>query len=479
MRRCCLILCIIPILILSEGCNMKGDSRVSIDGGKMTIYNNYHKQNSYYSTRSFKFDVKLENGIGYCKDIHVGYDAAKSIDLYEFIKFDSQNVDLAYFLSKNNGDITIGVHSHDGLLDTTLKYHLSFKQLDNDYVKVGRGKCAKIDDYDGYRKYERLIVDYFEKRQLSYNDSIVDLVKCYLVELNKHSKYGFKELYVSEEIPIVSSLKGMEYRISSNLKADYYYLFACKEADEIRDFVKEVKLLDFRGANGSLNNNIPCYMTRSSSGNLCIVLIGINNDFSYKTVPVGIICVDNVHPIVRCPDKNYLGLSFLRSEEIDRMGKDERIYKKCFYIFKNKIVVKNGKDSLAKSATLLSQTLKTTLTGDDESISTERKSLKEDNQYHNWMIEGAVAVSYFSFSNSNVPFKFECFGDVSKIVLNNNIVINWSGEKYIRKTIHLNLDYGDNFIPIKVIDKRGNESTGSIYIRTKRSPDLVIENHVY
>ncbi len=476
MRRCCLYLCIIPFLLLSEGCEMKNDSRVIIDGGKMTIYNNYQKQHSYYSSRSFKFDVKLENGIGYCKEIEVKYDSSRSIDLYEFIKFDSKNVDLAWFLAKNDGDIVIGVHSCDKLLDTTFKYHLDYKQLDNDYVKVDGGKCAKIDDYNGYRKFDSLIVDYFEERQLSYNDSIVDLVKCYLVEMNKHSKYGFKELYVSDEIPIVPSLKGIEYRISSNLKADYYYLFACKETDEIRDFVKEVKLFDFKGASCSLNRNIPCYMTRSSSGNLCIVLIGINRDFSYKTIPVGIICVDNVCPIVRCWYENGCCMNFLHREEIDRMGKDEEIYKKCFYVFNNKIVVKNGRNSLAKSAAMLSQTLKTTLT--EESISTQNKPVKEDNQYHNRMIEGKVAVSYFGFNNSNVPFRFECYGDVSKILIGNR-VINSNGNELIEEKIHLNLNYGENYIPVIVFDRRGNKDTGSIYIPIKKSPDLVIENHVY
>lgn len=340
--------------------------------------------------------------------------------------------DIALLLAKNTGNLTMKLSLSEEC-DTTVAFHLDIKDTNQYVAQVISGTCAPTTGtFDPSNVESDIIKWLFRKHENNLGDSIINNMRLYLKELNRSD---YKEYSTSHKIPAVNSLRGIEYKVTSDLKADHYYLFACNNEKDVEDFVEEMVSVKFESSTNSLNQSMPCFSSSSTSGCACILLVGINNDWSFQFVPVGLICIDNIPPKI---GNARLGSNINTSSQ---------------FIFKNKKI-----KVFAKSAIPVATS-------------------------------GIVVVDFGKFEGFgymfNVPFTFIFAGDVKTIIVHQSKsrteVIDLSDKTSpYHITINVGLDAGDNYIPIDAIDSCGNKATYDLKISTERIKDNpVIENNIY
>ena len=370
--------------------------------------------------------------IGEIKSYEKEIKANNRIPILDLIRNDGSSlIDVAVYLSENNGSIPIRL-KFDNSIDTTFAFHVEPVESTQYKAIIQQGVCAKLSNYAEDSSMESDIIKWlYQNYGKSVNDSIISVIRLYLKELNRTQ---FNEYVSNDMMPVVPSFKGIEYRVSSDMVADHYYLFACSEEKQVDEFVAEMVSLKFDGAYQSLSNSMSCLRAPSTSGNVCVLLIGINNDWSYQMAPVGMICIDNVKP--------YIG-----NEGGGNSGNNST----QFVFDKHRIRV-------------TSKTESPETTGD-------------------------VRVSFGKFEGYgymlSVPFTFTFSGDVQKIIVhttkNTTETIELEGKTSpYHRTIRVGLNTGDNYIPIDAIDACGNKSTYDLSISTQRiERNPVIENNIY
>lgn len=240
--------------------------------------------------QSVDLKIRIGDRVSFSKEITVN----KETSLLSLLKYNKKYYyDIAYSLAKNNGDVKLHLNIPD-IFDTTITYHLDVIDIPQYNTKVLVGECARLSGVFDAENVESDIIKWLYRNNLgNVGDESVEKIRLYLKELNRDD---MTEFVANETIPVVTSFKGLDYKVSSDLVADNYYLFACKSESEIEDFVEEMISVKFDGAVHSLNQPIPCYRAESTLGTICIFLIGINNDWKYKVSPIGLICIDNVAP---------------------------------------------------------------------------------------------------------------------------------------------------------------------------------------
>jgi hypothetical protein len=102
------------------------------------------------------------------------------------------------------------------------------------------------------------------------------------------------EYRTEEEIPVMTSLRGKTYRITSQMQCDYYVLVACNSQSFIDSCVEELVGKSFKGAAISLSQPLSCMYYPNRCGYFCLFLIGINKDWSYEQQPLGLVAIDDV-----------------------------------------------------------------------------------------------------------------------------------------------------------------------------------------
>ena len=331
---------------------------------------------------------------------------------------------------KNTGDITLKLSLREDC-DTTVAFHLDIKETNQYVAQVISGTCAPTSGtFDPSNVESDIIKWLYRKHENNLGDSILNNMRLYLKELNRSN---YKEYSTSHKIPVVNSLRGIEYKVTSDLKADHYYLFACNNEKDVEDFVEDMVSVKFESSTNSLNQLMPCFRSSSTSGCACILLVGINNDWSFQFVPVCIICIDNICPTI---------------------GDGIRLIKK-----------------------------------DSSQFTFENKQIKVFAKSTIPVTSGKVGVDFGKFQGYgymlNVPFTFTFGGDVKTIIVHQTKsqteVIDLSDKTSpYHVTICVGLDTGDNYIPIDAIDACGNKATYDLKITTERVKDNpVIENNIY
>ena len=278
----------ILVLMLFFACTQTGQKRINrID---VTLADN----NIIISTESEQsVDLKIRVGdkVNFSKEIAANHKTS----LLTILKAnkDCYN-EIAFLLAKNNGDVELNLNIPD-IFDTTITYHLDVTNTPQYYTRVLQGKCASLSGVFDAENVESDIIKWLYRNNLgNVGEETIEKIRLYLEELNRGD---FTEYTTRETIPVVTSFKGMSYKVSSDLVADNYYLFACKSESEIEEFVEEMISVKFDGAVHSLNQPILCYRTESVAGTICIFLIGIDSDWKYKVTPVGLVCIDNIKPL--------------------------------------------------------------------------------------------------------------------------------------------------------------------------------------
>lgn len=408
--------------------------------------------------QSFELQVKIGEQVAFSNEVSANQETSFS----SLLKSKSDlNMDIALMLAQNNGSININLNLPN-VLDTTIIYHLDIKDVSDYSTKVLTGKCASLVGVFDSENVESDIIKWLYRKNLkNVGDETIKNMRIYLRELNRND---WKQYVTLEEIPVITSFRGTDYIISSDLVADNYYLFACSSEEELEEFIEEMVSIKFDGAIHSLSQPIMCYRPESSSGTLCIFLVGINNDWSYNVVPIGLICIDNVDPINKNPVVNINGFNISYSGSTLSDGSYDRTVSKpanaVIEFEKNKFTINMPSEVPVITGCVILQT-------------------------QNWS---------GNYSSSNVNFSITYAGDVKDITLiREDNLAKWLGKN--KKTIELqqvpnpyyfsyelHLEEGDNYMPVIITDLRGNKLEFMYNVecitRPTNTPQINIDNNV-
>lgn len=374
--------------------------------------------------------------------------------------------DIALLFAQNNSEVTFNLKVSE-VVDTTFTYHWDVEDVLTSSTNVIQGKCAKlIDVYDAVNVEEDIIRWLFRNNYKNIGSETINKMRLYLQELNRTD---YKEYVTKEEIPVLKSFQSINYKISSDFVADNYYLFACRSEKEIEEFVEEMVSLKFKGAVRSLKQSLGCYRSPSTSGTVCVFLIGINNDWSYKISPVGLVCIDDVKPIILSENDSSENIF---SEEDIVLGKNKIKVKmpKELPIFRGWAFL----DTRNWSGNNISCNVNFVVYfgGDVKNI-----SLIRDGNLAKWLGKGKKVIDLQA--GIGYPDTFS------------SIVEGLEGQESVSLpevagtsifTYELHLEEGDNYVPIILTDLRGNETKYKFNVRCKSESNdnsqINIENSV-
>lgn len=374
-------------------------------------------------------------------------DAFKPIHINSLLKNNNDKVNsIAYKIFKD-GCVNFKIRVPSNAVDTTITVKYEVKDIINADVtlpkaKIISGEAAVLQTKEEDITTKTEIRRWLYQQQHNLNDDeIAELlsIKNYLLRTD------FYEYVTNGEIPVLTSLANIYYDIETDMEADYYYLFACKNDNEIENFVEDVVALDFEGAS-NITQKMSCYRTKGEGGTLCVFLIGINKNWEKCISPIGVVTIDNISPTISSDNKTILFGDLQNTEKSDKEF--------SFNTIKAKIVVHNIQP-----------------------------------------IEGSVHISTGDFRGDRVPFTFEFCGDIKNVSIKRETRSDYSYLKRETKTIELygkesplhisyelDLGIGDNKIPIKITDIRGNSSElyysiKMVYTESSK-PEINIENNI-
>ena len=425
------IICIFGLLACKRiGTNSKRTT-ISISDGKITISDEYRK--------IVNLQLFIGDEIKFTKEINVGQETS----ILSLIKTNRNYYnDIALQFAKNDGDIQMNLKL-ENVLDTTFTYHLDINNTLQYTTKVLTGNCASISStYESANAEEDIIKWLFRNNKKNVGEETINKMRLYVHELNRTS---YNEYITRETIPVITSFNNIYYKLSSNLYADNYYLYACKSEKEIEDFIEEMVSLKFEGAAHSLNQPISCYRSVSTSGTICIFLIGIDNDWSYRLAPVGLVCIDNIKPTIKPNDFPIRGDIVLNKNKI-------------------KIRIPSRTPSITGYASISTRDFG----GDGISCKVNFSlSFGGDVKSLTFIREGAL-----TYKNSYISY----VGDERKII----DLQKETSPLFFSYELHL--EEGDNYLPVIITDLRGNttEFKYNIPAHFKRSnaPSINIDNDV-
>lgn len=203
--------------------------------------------------------------------------------------------EVALLAAKNNNELHVSLILTD-LLDTTFLYHLIPSVVLQDDTVQFFGIGAKVLSLSSSRNVDEELKRWLFRKNEVVSDSLFGGLRTnylYLTE-TKNNDY-----VVREEIPVVHNLSENKYSVTCNMEADYYAVVACSNQNFIDKFVENSVVTDYKNLSTS-KSNIVCIPEDNESGYYCIVLLGINKDYSYQQLPIAVVALDNV-----APNNNY------------------------------------------------------------------------------------------------------------------------------------------------------------------------------
>lgn len=424
----------------------------------------YHVENNVV-TISFS-DSTISNMVRYSylpeQEKEISTRGNVSLDFDEIIRSDSENVfEIAYLLLTNKGSLTVSLESNDSnysfpYTHQTVEKNIGFfASCDSPYL-LPLSKKGEV-------KYSETQIKkwlYINNIQLSPSD--ISKMKEIADGLSPLSN-GVLVGQAGKNISILKDLKGQRFNVKSNVKADYYYLFAANNYKEIDDFIADIVSVDYTNSARTLNSPLSCYRDKNSRGLLCVFLIGLNKDWSKNILPIGLIYLDQKAPLIinkgqrkRTPEQALL-------ESV--MGSGRTNNNSTSNIDINRMVT----EALDKFPSMSFSELGLTI---------ERPSCSS------WG-SGTLTVSNGAFVGNTVNFNLEFWGDVHKMVVElgqtkKELILSDKTSPYTYNC-WLPLNIGDNNILITAYDKFGNSSWTSYYIKMVRindDPGIYIDNEI-
>ena len=340
-------------------------------------------------------------------------------------------IEVAYKLTKQNLTFDVSIRT-TRTNDTIFQY--KYTPIDINPVNVAEvlsGLCMGLYDVNYKRDYHEKIRQWIFKNDLIPDSSTIENTNSILRQFNYSGKNEYSAL--SASVPIVNSLTGQKYRLKAQLGGEYYYLYAysCKSGKSIKSFVESKITKGLYDAYHTLDNEFTC-SNNGGSGYNVLFLIGIDKNWKYEVLPIGIVIVDDIAP------------------KIKASGHIPTEYRSLYGNYSTD----NNSTSLSysKTITLPSQNLLINIPNIPASISS------------------SVSVSYGDFEGNNfwgynIPFYVYVYGDVQTFTigsykLNGNSIKNGECIRLHIKNLHI----GDNALLLSATDSRGNKSNGSLSI---------------
>lgn len=420
------ILCLACILVMS-GCNgnvAKSPKVAAKIGGSVLVVD-------ADSTQTHNVNISVGQLASFSTSIRGG----EEFNLMDSIKLKkSSHYELAYILAQNGGlmDVHISIPSK---LDTTLQCQFKYREIWEHKGEITSGKFAKIvNTFDSEHIDSELRRWVYKNKKVNIGDTLFNAMRLYLRELSVTTNSKF---VVKGDIPSIQSLslKNAPYKVTSDMVADNYFLFACDDDSDLDYFIEEMIARNMTDEKKSLDAPLSCFRLNNAWGAQCFFLVGINNDWSSQVVPLGVISIDSIAPSFGLYSNNY-----------DESYTELNFPKRGFTID----VTKHPK------------------------------------------VSGSWNVSFGSFEGYNpyrIPYTLQWAGDVQRIVIYNKASSPTSVDLSTKTSpYHITLatncpNFGDNYIKIEAFDKLGNKSVTDINIEVEKvnnnSPQINIDNNIW
>lgn len=389
------------------------------------------------SNKNISISVQNENVISMveCKENSI------SLSLLDVIRRCKDKNEIALWALKNNNALQIKVVVENEI-DTVYYYNIS-PYYDEDAIFSISGQCAPL-----VSKFSNPTQTIDIKKWLFRKKEHLDNENIYLLRglVNQLSKTNTIEYITNSTIPVIHNFTGLKYIVNSSIVADYYVLYACSSINEIEEFVEDVISNDFDLCSKSLRGEMDCYRKSNSNGYKCICLVAINNDWSYKIQPLGLIAIDNLAPVTSLSSydliqrDNISSIKFSNNVIVLFPSNKPQINGLCDVSITNS----------AGNGIECNVSFQITFTGDVKSVTVKRtKKLCYDSWAHN--VENKV----IDLTDKSSPFTF---------------------------TYMLHLTDGDNYIPIIIEDNHGNKREFELNERAEfvrnDAPSINIDNNI-
>lgn len=362
---------------------------------------------------------------------------AISLSLLDVIRKCKDKNEIALRALKNNNALQIKVVVENEI-DTCYNYNIS-PYYDEDAIFAISGQCAPL-----VSKFSNPTQTVDIKKWLFRKKEHLDNANIHLLRglVNQLSKTNTIEYITNSTIPIIHSFSGLKYKVNSSIVADYYVLYACSSTNEIEEFVEDVISNDFDLCTKTLGSSMDCYRKSNSNGYKCICLVAINNDWSYKIQPLGLIAIDNLAPVTSLSsyESDISSIRFPNNVIVFFPSNKPQINGVCDVLITNS----------AGNGVECNVSFQVTFVGDVKSVTIKRtKKLCYDSWTHK--VENKV----IDLTGKSSPFTF---------------------------TYMLHLTDGDNYIPIVIEDNHGNKREFELNERAKfvrnDVPSINIDNNI-
>lgn len=358
----------------------------------------------------------------------------KSLSLLELVRKCSDKREVALAAVKSTNKISINIKIAESL-DTIIYYKIEPYNEENAEFSI-TGQCAPlVSKLSSTSRIVDLKKWLFKKKAHLEDEQIITFTGL----VNQLARSNTTEYVTNSTMPVLHNFAGIKYNVHTNMEGDYFVLFAAKSSQEIDQFVEEVVANNFDLCSKSSSGSMNCYRDVNSNGYMCISLIAIKKDWSYKIQPLGLVAIDNV---------------VLSQENADKVT--------SFSLTGNvKIILPNDKPEIFGSCSVRNSS------GGGNGIECNVSfHINQSGDIKSITVKRTKKLCYDSWTH-----KVE-----NKVVYTKDI-----GSMY-SFTMMLHLEDGDNFIPVVIEDNHGNKTEFELNERAtftrSNTPNINIDNNV-
>ena len=353
----------------------------------------------------------------------VSLSIGKIVNNFDQIKF-------AYELATHDNSQSILVHT-SRTNDTIYKYtHKTIEIAPIPVAKVISGNCIGLQDVNYQRDYREKIRLWIFQNKINPDSILIEKMNSLMKQFNYSGHNEYSKL--AGDPPILKSIKDTRYRFDIDIPGKYFYLYAAQYVNNLKHFIEKKISEGLKDAHSSPKDEFICKQPGDVGPN-CLFMIGINEDWNYTVVPLGIVFVDNEAPHIYASDFTMPHNSMYSRvfSQLPKLGESEP-WRNSFFL-KNQDILVNFPQP--------------------PSSITSKVSINYGNFQGN---------EYFGF---NIPFYISVSGDVQIITIGGHKLDakNIKNGECIRLQIK-GLHVGDNSLSLSATDTRGNKSTSSLPI---------------
>lgn len=387
---------------------------------------------------------------------------------------------IAYYATQNNG-LPISA-SIPGIVSVKSKINLN-RKVKNPKVKssIISGLCnplvAKELQYD-----DTEIRKYLFRNNIHFDDSLVNRVGENLALLQKSDYYEYQTR--DSIVPIITDLSSAYYKVSSTMKADYYYLilnnidfpFYGKECNIVsnlylKKFIEQEVGNNF--SNGVLSLDNPLKISEYSYGGSCLILVGINKDWTYQYSLLGFVILSSGKPFImgdtskEAYDARQPTLASLINGSINSSASTKSSTDK--YLEKLERDRKFEEDKKKPRQILLSE---------NNIMLYAHPKLDPNYEY---FPGGTISFEVMDFTGNNPRINLSWSNNIKYVQFGNQPKIDLSehrSPKVFTFSYYTNL--GDNYVPITVTNSLGKTAESKVYFKMHpiKNNQTIIENTI-